>query len=283
MFFLQGFLYLYLPSLGIFLFSHVKSPERDFRWFFLTAPPVLLYCQVKMLAATGLCIPTWLWSSLRLPLWLLIPLSHHMAVGRKLRPSYTMLLALLTLLDGAALFLPVPVFFRERFMTVLLSLLLVQSVIAPLMHLGEIRGRFRRLASSAYFLALLFGLLYALPVSLSSLFLEETNYTDRIFGFVHAALALHGILAAALLVRLFSGDEKKARTLKVDRAFTEKYGISRKERDILHLLLEGYTARIIAEKVCLSTQTVKNYTQSIYQKTRVNSKMELLRKILEEQ
>lgn len=54
-------------------------------------------------------------------------------------------------------------------------------------------------------------------------------------------------------------------------------GLSPKERQVAELLISGATMRVIAEEAGVSVNTVRNQAASIYRKTGVHSKVELLR------
>ena len=55
------------------------------------------------------------------------------------------------------------------------------------------------------------------------------------------------------------------------------YEISRKERTILRLIVEGYNNDEIADRVFLAPQTVKNYISRLYSKADVDSRPHLIR------
>ena len=57
---------------------------------------------------------------------------------------------------------------------------------------------------------------------------------------------------------------------------TNRYGLSRREEDVLILLAQAKTSSDIADELCVSIPTVKTHTQSIYQKIGIHSKSELL-------
>ena len=52
-------------------------------------------------------------------------------------------------------------------------------------------------------------------------------------------------------------------------------GISRRELEIMDLIIKGYSNRRIAETLFISVSTVKSHTGSIYRKLGINSRMEL--------
>ncbi|MGC8764362.1 MAG: ATP-binding cassette domain-containing protein [Brevinematia bacterium] len=53
------------------------------------------------------------------------------------------------------------------------------------------------------------------------------------------------------------------------------FGITGREKEIIHLLLKGYNNKQICEKLFISLNTVKTHIYSIYQKTNVKNRMEL--------
>jgi DNA-binding CsgD family transcriptional regulator len=58
--------------------------------------------------------------------------------------------------------------------------------------------------------------------------------------------------------------------------FVRKYGISHRERDIIEMMAKGISNSAIAEKLFISTLTVKNHVYHIYQKTGAENKVQLL-------
>jgi DNA-binding CsgD family transcriptional regulator len=58
--------------------------------------------------------------------------------------------------------------------------------------------------------------------------------------------------------------------------FAERYGISNRERDIIAMIVQGHTNRIIGERLFISDRTVKNHISSIYRKTGASNKVQLL-------
>lgn len=62
----------------------------------------------------------------------------------------------------------------------------------------------------------------------------------------------------------------------IDRLVSE-YNISEREREILELILKGYTNKEIRQQLFLSVHTVKNHNYNLYKKLGVSSRGELLR------
>lgn len=51
----------------------------------------------------------------------------------------------------------------------------------------------------------------------------------------------------------------------------ENYGLSKRERDVLQLLVQGKSYKIIADELFISYETVHSHMRKIYQKLQVNS------------
>jgi len=64
-------------------------------------------------------------------------------------------------------------------------------------------------------------------------------------------------------------------------AFREKYKLSKRESEIIHLIKEGNMNKEIAAMLSLSIQTVETHRKNIHQKLQVNSRIELINKIHE--
>lgn len=62
----------------------------------------------------------------------------------------------------------------------------------------------------------------------------------------------------------------------------EKKNLSRREAEILALILQGYTTLTISEILFLSKNTIKSHTANIYKKLGINSREELKSRVLEE-
>ena len=59
-------------------------------------------------------------------------------------------------------------------------------------------------------------------------------------------------------------------------AVSRKFGMTRREEEILRLLMEEKTSLEIADCLCLSRDTVKGHIKNIYKKAGVHSRQELL-------
>lgn len=63
--------------------------------------------------------------------------------------------------------------------------------------------------------------------------------------------------------------------------FFKKYKLSPREREVLSLILEGYTTREIGQKLYISEGTAKDHTLAIYSKIGVSSKQDLFNTVKE--
>ena len=58
--------------------------------------------------------------------------------------------------------------------------------------------------------------------------------------------------------------------------FRKIYNLSTREMDVVRLLYEGFSNRMIAENLCISEYTVKDHLKKIMGKTRVESRSEIV-------
>jgi DNA-binding CsgD family transcriptional regulator len=97
--------------------------------------------------------------------------------------------------------------------------------------------------------------------------LEELVYY---FGFV--------IMALIFLARYF-GEPIAGEVFSLPDHFMSRFGISQRERDIIQMMAQGLSNSAIADKLYISTVTVKNHVYHIYRKTGAGNKVQLLNMI----
>lgn len=75
-----------------------------------------------------------------------------------------------------------------------------------------------------------------------------------------------------------SRDDEKAKNSMMARcnAIVERYGLSAREADVLKLLARGRDVPYIAEELVISKNTVRTHTKSVFAKTGVHSRQELI-------
>ncbi|HSC13806.1 MAG TPA: LuxR C-terminal-related transcriptional regulator [Gammaproteobacteria bacterium] len=99
---------------------------------------------------------------------------------------------------------------------------------------------------------------------------------------VVALLAFHGSNLPALLYlrasadRLFAPVKAEHATKQGMDHVLDRYGITKRERQIVQKVCLGKTNKQIAEELFISLQTVKDHTHRIYSKIGVNSRMQLV-------
>ncbi len=94
---------------------------------------------------------------------------------------------------------------------------------------------------------------------------------------VVAIFYYYGVLAVVLgyaIRHLFR--PTGAADMELPREFTDRYGISNRERDIIAMIVQGHSNRAIGEHLYISDRTVKNHISSIYRKTGVINRVQLL-------
>lgn len=79
-------------------------------------------------------------------------------------------------------------------------------------------------------------------------------------------------------ISYFIKNWKSSTHVSIER-FIDSYGLSNREVDVLHLLLEGQNKYYIADKLYISSNTVKSHISNIYRKLKVSSRMELFQLI----
>ncbi len=71
---------------------------------------------------------------------------------------------------------------------------------------------------------------------------------------------------AAQVLKMFSGSPKA----------TADYGLSEREREVLELLVNGHSYKMIASELFISLDTVRSHIKKVYEKLHVNSKGEAI-------
>jgi two-component system, NarL family, response regulator LiaR len=64
----------------------------------------------------------------------------------------------------------------------------------------------------------------------------------------------------------------------VDTKAMKDNPLSEREQSVLELVAKGYVNKEIADKLCISIETVKKHLQNTYRKLRATNKIEALRK-----
>jgi DNA-binding NarL/FixJ family response regulator len=95
-------------------------------------------------------------------------------------------------------------------------------------------------------------------------------------------LLIINVLPALWLHFYYAGQRKTVPALPHDdslQSFYKEYNITPKEKEIIELIIEGNSIKDIENKLFIFINTVKNHIYSIYRKAKVNSWLQLLKRI----
>ena len=67
----------------------------------------------------------------------------------------------------------------------------------------------------------------------------------------------------------------------IPNSYIERYKLSKREYQIIQLLIEGFNNKKIADKLFISPKTVKNHIYHIYKKMNIKNRLELLNTLIE--
>jgi DNA-binding CsgD family transcriptional regulator len=87
------------------------------------------------------------------------------------------------------------------------------------------------------------------------------------------------VILALVYVARFFAEPVGGPVFTLPEGFIRKFGISHREGDIIEMMAKGFSNSAIAEKLYISTLTVKNHVYHIYQKTGAENKVQLLNMI----
>jgi DNA-binding CsgD family transcriptional regulator len=164
-------------------------------------------------------------------------------------------------------FIVLPVFTVYVLYTYLLILLLV--------HKGRVRSEFGRLSVRTAIVALV----VIIPaMAFEDLYVLLSREPPRVFTDPLAFLSLTGITTFFTLLFVFRrqryGFERQdLETLAI------RHGLSEREQEVALLLLQGLKYKEIADRLCISLDTVKTHVSRIYRKTSTSNKTDLRHRI----
>jgi DNA-binding CsgD family transcriptional regulator len=87
------------------------------------------------------------------------------------------------------------------------------------------------------------------------------------------------VILAIFYISRFFRDPARSAAFNLPEEFVRRFGISHRERDIIEMMAKGFSNNAIAERLYISTLTVKNHVYHIYQKTGAGNKVQLLNMI----
>jgi len=81
---------------------------------------------------------------------------------------------------------------------------------------------------------------------------------------------------AGIRTTIFELDPDCNLALLPEQPFYDTYGISKREKDVVLLLIKGFSYKEIADKLFISFKTAEKHVCNIYEKTKVNSRFSLI-------
>ena len=92
-------------------------------------------------------------------------------------------------------------------------------------------------------------------------------------------IVLHGAALVSDRSRRAAVIIEPAHPARISPLLMAAYGLSEREQDVTRLVLQGDSTAEIAERLCLSAHTVQHHLKSVFEKTDVHSRRELLGKV----
>lgn len=128
-----------------------------------------------------------------------------------------------------------------------------------------------------YFAVISLYIAWSITKTLAMKFFPQILYIFSIIDFYIFSEITSSVLIIILLAdRYFKPISPKNETATIDTSVFSHFSFSNRETEVAHLIVQGFTAKEISEKMFISLQTVKNYTYRIYQKANVRSKIEFI-------
>ncbi|MDC7246810.1 MAG: helix-turn-helix transcriptional regulator [Sphaerochaetaceae bacterium] len=113
------------------------------------------------------------------------------------------------------------------------------------------------------------------------------TYLDR-FGYENTVsldfiiIGSWGLVVSRVLIHYLATIGRVPLSEKVEDDFISTYGISKREKEVIDLIVEGYTNKEIGEKLFISFTTARTHVSHIFEKTGTRSRVELVSKVLAE-
>ncbi|MDF2545111.1 MAG: helix-turn-helix transcriptional regulator [Anaerosolibacter sp.] len=98
------------------------------------------------------------------------------------------------------------------------------------------------------------------------------NFFSLYFGFNYLDNFVHSLVEKEQK----DGFEETLEEDKLENAFFERYKFTNREREVIQLLVKGYSYKMISEELVISFTTARTHGYNIYQKAGVRNKIELI-------
>jgi DNA-binding CsgD family transcriptional regulator len=166
----------------------------------------------------------------------------------------------------------------RSFLTLLGVLVLVASFLSIFYFLSRVgtlkNERLERSAQNFGWVYLIAYFVYASPFYLTHFF--DLSWYMHVSPYFYYAMHLVPMIFIGQFARLHQLENpfQSTKPFNLDR-IVESYDISKRERTILKLVLQGKTNNEIADQLFISPNTVRNHIYNIYGKTRVKNRIQL--------
>ncbi len=212
---------------------------------------------------------------------------HHFA-GLKFVPLkktiFGSVILLTAVLPAVPHFLANDFIYLFGYMTISFRILFIVSISFNVYILLFILNNYKKITSleKRLFLKFVFILTAVfIPPSFLEYFWNRAHYTSAI-TFSNLNYFLINLVSILFFYKYLFINPKFSMSRKLPEAFTAKYDITDREKEIIINLLTGLVNKEIAGALNISNITVKNHIYNIYQKTGAQNKLELLKLIDDE-
>ncbi len=105
-------------------------------------------------------------------------------------------------------------------------------------------------------------------------FVSTEATPDDLVGTIHAVLAGQVVVPAGLTAALVSGIVREPGAAPIPES-PPAQAMTRRERDVLRLIAEGRSNREIAQRLCITVNTVKGHVHSLLHKLALHTRLEM--------
>ncbi len=217
-----------------------------------------------------------------------IPLFIHGLTGVKMKRSEIAVFLSMSVLTICLLVLPFALkntgreildMMRLELMSICYSFFLI-ALANTIYHLWVYRGKIENEINRKIIKTILLLCIIFLPGFIYDIFLAKYWKKRQIIplgiDFDLIFYLVWNVISIVYIIQYFITRITIVPDLRISDHFINKYSISIKEKEIVSLIIKGYTNKEIADKLFISSQTVKNHIYNIFQKVSVKSRTELI-------
>jgi DNA-binding CsgD family transcriptional regulator len=142
-------------------------------------------------------------------------------------------------------------------------------------HRGRIRNEVnRKILKTILVLCIIF-----LPAFVADLFFEKFRMNQKVLYGLDFSMFFYlvwNVISIVYTAQYLITKITIVPGVSISENFIRKFSISVKEKEIISLIVKGYTNKMISDSLFISAQTVKNHVYNIFQKVSVKSRTELI-------